>query len=114
LLLVGSAVARGKERPVPTYVFLSKWTDPAARNPKEVLAWSDQGRAAAQERAVQFNVVGLWWTLGAYDAVSVVELPDDETASAAALRLGMSGYVRTETMRAYTREEMQRIVQRLP
>jgi uncharacterized protein with GYD domain len=44
----------------------------------------------------------------------VVEFPDDETASAAALRLSMSGYVRTETMRAYTREELQRILDKLP
>jgi uncharacterized protein with GYD domain len=98
---------------MPMYVFLSKWPEQAARNPKEVLAWSDQSRAAAEERGVQFNVIGLWWTQGTYDAVSVVEFPDDEMASAAALRLGMSGYARTETMRAYTREEMERILQRL-
>jgi uncharacterized protein with GYD domain len=48
------------------------------------------------------------------DAVSVVEFPDDETASAAAISLGISGYVRTETMRAYTRDEMERIVQKVP
>jgi uncharacterized protein with GYD domain len=99
---------------MPTYVFLSKWTDQGARNPKELMAWSDQNRAAAEQRGGTANVLGLWWTQGAYDAVSIVEFPDDETASAAALMLGISGYVRTETMRAYNREEMQRIVQRLP
>ena len=59
-------------------------------------------------------MIGSWWTQGAYDAVVVLELPDDETASAAAIGLGMQGNVRTETLRAYGREEMQRILQKLP
>jgi uncharacterized protein with GYD domain len=46
--------------------------------------------------------------------VTVSEWPDDETASVASLTLGMAGNARTETMRAYTQEEMQRIIQRLP
>ena len=46
--------------------------------------------------------------------VVVTEFPDDETASAVALAVGMSGNVRTETMRAYGPEEMQRILQKLP
>jgi uncharacterized protein with GYD domain len=44
----------------------------------------------------------------------VSELPDDETASALAIALGMQGNVRTETLRAYGREEMQRIIEKLP
>jgi uncharacterized protein with GYD domain len=45
---------------MPTYVFLSKWTDQGARNPKELLAWSDQNRAAAEQRGGVPNVIGLW------------------------------------------------------
>ena len=60
------------------------------------------------------RVVGLWWTQGAYDAVLVSEWPDDESASVFALSYASMGNVRTETVRAYTNEEMQRILQRLP
>ena len=52
--------------------------------------------------------------MGAYDAVLIGEWPDDESASAAALTSGLQGNFRGETMRAFTVEELQRIVERLP
>jgi uncharacterized protein with GYD domain len=56
----------------------------------------------------------VWWTQGQYDAVVVLEWPDDESATLASLTMGMAGNVRTETLRAFTTEEFQRILQRLP
>jgi uncharacterized protein with GYD domain len=53
------------------------------------------------------------WTMGRYDIVAFIEAPDDETLSAALLRLAGTGNLRTETMRAFTAEEMGRIVQNL-
>ena len=60
------------------------------------------------------RIIGLWWTQGQYDAVTVIEWPDDQSASAAAIAMGMAGNVRTETLRAYTTDEFQRILQKLP
>src|SRR2546430_592255 len=57
---------------------------------------------------------GVWWTHGAYDIVTVTEFPDDEAGSAFVLAAAMGGNVRIETMRAYTEEEIQRIIQKLP
>ena len=39
--------------------------------------------------------------------------PDDETATAYALEVSSSGSVRTTTMRAYDREEMSAIIERM-
>ena len=97
---------------MPNYVMLLKWTEQGVRNAKDALTRNEQGRAAIEQAGGR--MIGSWWTQGAYDAVLVLELPDDETASAAALALGMQGNVRTETMRAYGRDEMQRILQKLP
>jgi uncharacterized protein with GYD domain len=97
---------------MPTYIMLMKWTEQGVKDAKNALTRQEQG-SAGLERAGG-RLIGSWWTQGAYDAVLVFELPDDETASAAALALGMQGNVRTETMRAYGREEMQRILQKLP
>ena len=44
----------------------------------------------------------------------VTEFPDDETASAVALAVGMGGNIRSQTMRACTAEEMGAILHRLP
>jgi len=43
-----------------------------------------------------------------------VEMPDDESVSALMLTSAMGGNLRIETMRAYTAEEMQRILQKVP
>jgi uncharacterized protein with GYD domain len=97
---------------MPTYIGLLKWTEQGAKNAKDALTRNEQGRAAIEKAGGR--LVGAWWTQGAYDVVVVAEFPDDETASAVMLAVGMTGNVRTETMRAYTREEMQRILQKLP
>jgi uncharacterized protein with GYD domain len=97
---------------MPTYVTLAKWTEQGVRNIKDTLTRNEQVRAAVERAGGQ--VLGTWWTQGAYDIVGVFEFPDDETASSFALATAMVGNVRTETMRAYGREEMQRIIQKLP
>ena len=52
--------------------------------------------------------------MGPHDIVTVVEAPDDETVSRLTLGVGMLGNVRTLTMRAYTKDEMAKIVAGLP
>jgi uncharacterized protein with GYD domain len=97
---------------MPTYVALFKWTEQGVRNVKETVARTEQNRAAIDKAGGR--LVGVWWTQGAYDVVAVAEFPDDETASAVMLSINMAGSVRTETMRAYTADEMQGVLQKLP
>jgi uncharacterized protein with GYD domain len=58
--------------------------------------------------------VGWYMTEGHYDVVTIVESPDDETALAGLLGLAHEGYLRTETLRAFTLEEVEPILQRMP
>jgi uncharacterized protein with GYD domain len=97
---------------MPTYVSLLTWTEQGIKDAKSALTRGEQGRAAIENAGGR--LIGSWWTQGAYDIVVVAEFPDDETASAVALAVGMAGNIRSQTMRAYTAEEMQGIVQRLP
>ena len=97
---------------MPTYIGLFKWTEQGVRNVKDTVTRVEQARAAIEKAGGRLT--GTWWTQGSYDIVTVGEFPDDETASAVTLSVAMAGNVRTETMRAYTAEEMQRIIQKLP
>lgn len=56
----------------------------------------------------------MWWTQGEYDIVGVWDLPDDETASAMILSVAIAGNIRSETVRAFDRAAMQRIISKLP
>ena len=54
-----------------------------------------------------------YWTAGPYDVVYILEAPDEESAGAFLLDVGSRGVVRTTTLRAYDREEMSSITEKL-
>ena len=94
-----------------TYVALFNWTDQGIRNVTETVNRYDKSTELAQRHGVSFEQV--YWTVGPYDIVAVFEAPDDESASAFLLELSSAGNLRTTTLRAYDREEMSGILERL-
>jgi len=87
-----------------TYIALSSFTDQGIRNVKD----STKRAAAVQDAAKKFgaNMTQIYWTLGHYDLVAIIEAPDDESATAFSLAIGAAGNVRTQTLRAFSKEEM--------
>lgn len=51
---------------------------------------------------------------GSYDVVLVMEAPDEETLTSLLLSLGALGNVRTQTLRGFSAEEMDRIIAKMP
>ncbi|HET6353353.1 GYD domain-containing protein [Streptomyces sp.] len=93
---------------MPTFVSLLNWTDQGIRGYKDTSQRAEAFAAAAQKLGVK--VLNLYWTVGPYDIVAVVEAPDDETATAVLLQVSGLGNVRTTTLRAFGQEEMGRII----
>ena len=93
------------------FVVLVNWTE------KGVSTASQTSERAAKVgdmvKSVGGNMDLLLWTLGRYDMVAVCDAPDDETAALIGLKIGALGTVRTETMRAFTADEIGSIVGRL-
>jgi uncharacterized protein with GYD domain len=96
---------------MPTYVVLMNWTDQGIRTARETVQRREQADALAERHGARIEQV--YWTVGPYDIVTIVEAPDGESATAMLLELGSAGNLRTTTLRAYNREEMSGIVQRL-
>jgi uncharacterized protein with GYD domain len=96
---------------MPTYISLANWTDQGVRGVKETLTRADQNAQLAQKHGC--TLAQLYWTVGPYDLVAIVEAPDEESAMAYALEVGSSGAVRTTTLRAYDREEISGVIRRL-
>jgi uncharacterized protein with GYD domain len=49
-------------------------------------------------------------TMGQYDAVAIMELPDAETAAQAGITISGAGAVRTETLRAFPEDEYRELI----
>jgi uncharacterized protein with GYD domain len=94
-----------------TYIVLTTFTDQGIRNAKDTTKRAD----AVRELAKKFGVTAreFFWTLGSYDVVAIFEAPDDSSMTALGLAIGASGNVRTQTLRAFSREEMNRVLAKL-
>ncbi len=96
---------------MPTYVALMNWTDQGIRSVKDSVQRRDQADTLAQKHGATIEQV--YWTVGPYDLVSILDAPEEESATAMVLELGSAGNLRTLTLRAYGREEMSGIIDRL-
>jgi uncharacterized protein with GYD domain len=96
---------------VPTYVSLLNWTDQGIRNVRDTLERSSRAEELAQKHGARIEQV--YYTVGPYDLIITVEAPDDESVTALLLEVGSAGNIRTTTLRAYSREEMSGIIERL-
>ena len=97
---------------MPTYISLVQFTDKGIRAAKETTQRITDWSAKVQSMGV--TIKQMYWTLGQYDQVCIFEAPDDETAASVLLSADILGNIRTETFRAFTRAEMERIIANIP
>ena len=75
----------------------------------------EKAEAETQARAAQqgIKVLGWYLTQGQYDVVTIVDAPDEMAVAAGTLAIAGAGNFHTETLRAYTLEETEQIIQRM-
>jgi Uncharacterized conserved protein len=93
------------------YIVLINFTDQGIRNVKETTKRADAVREMAKKFGV--NAKEFFWTLGNYDLVAIFEAPDDASMAALGLSIGAAGNVRTQTLRAFSKEDMNEILAKL-
>lgn len=74
--------------------------------------WIDHMTATAGRMGGRIGAI--YWTEGRYDVVSIEEWPDEDAALAFTLALAETGAARSETLHAFAREGMARIVTEWP
>ncbi len=94
-----------------SYICLIQFTDQGIRNIKDTVKRGDAAMAEAEKMGMK--IVEEYWTMGAYDAVVVLEAPDDDTMSAFILKIGALGNVKGQTLRAFRRNEMEGILAKI-
>src|SRR5207249_7759666 len=88
---------------MPTYIILGNFTDQGIRNIKDSPKRETAFRNLCEKAGAQ--VKDTYRTMGRYDLAAIVDAPDDVTLNAIVYSLGSLGNVRTETLRAFTRQE---------
>jgi uncharacterized protein with GYD domain len=95
-----------------TYIGLLSFTEKGIQDVRK----TTQRAAAAKEvgKRLGVNMKDIYWTLGAHDIVCVLEADDEQALTAFELAIAQQGNVRSQSLRAFTAAEMDKILAKLP
>lgn len=93
------------------YISLLRFADQGIHNIKDTIKRGDAAMAEAEKLGMK--IIEEFWTMGAYDVVVLFEAPDDATMSAFMLKIGSMGNVKSQTLRAFRKQEMEGILAKL-
>ena len=96
---------------MPHYVVLYKLSDQGIRNIRQTVERARDSQAKSEQ--LGFAVREIYWTQGQYDLVVIMEAPDEQTMMAGLMNIGAAGNARSETLRAFTIDEMEMVVRRM-
>lgn len=95
-----------------TYIGLMNFTDKGI----QAVKGTTQRAAAAREVAGKFGVTmrEIYWTLGSHDMVCVLDAADEQSLTAFNLAIASQGNVRSQSLRAFSSAEMDKVLAKLP
>jgi uncharacterized protein with GYD domain len=101
-------VAHDKEYRMVTYIGLLSFTDKGLSTIKDSTKRAAAAREAAKKTGV--NMRDVFWTLGEYDVICVLEAEDEAALAAFSIATAQQGNVRTRTLRAFSAADMDKIL----
>ena len=96
---------------MPNFVVLAKFTHQGITDAKNTIERAEAFRQMAAKTGV--TIKDMYWTIGSRDVVAICSAPDDETATALSLSVASRGNVSTETLRAFSFDEMKKILAKM-
>lgn len=96
---------------MPAFIILGSFTDQGVRSVKDTTKRAEKFREMAKQHGA--SVKEIYWTLGQYDVVSIVEAPDVTSVTALGLSMGMAGNVRTQTLPAFSVDDMAKVLSKV-
>jgi uncharacterized protein with GYD domain len=91
-----------------THIGLLTFTDKGLSTIKDSTKRAAAAKAAAKKTGV--NMRDVFWTLGEYDVICVLEAEDEAALAAFTIATAQQGNVRTRTLRAFSATEMDKIL----
>ena len=99
------------ETPMANFILLAKFTEQGITNAKQTVERAESSMQMAGKLGVK--IMDFYWTLGSRDVIAICEAPDDESATAFSLSLASLGNVSTETLRAFSLDEMKQVLAKM-
>lgn len=96
---------------MPTYISLVNLTEQGVKDAKNAPERLQAFETALRE--VGGKLIGFYLVMGQFDYIAITEAPDDQTAARIILSTIARGSMRTQTMRAFPRNEFELIAQGL-
>jgi uncharacterized protein with GYD domain len=93
------------------YILLANYTEQGVKGIKDTVKRTEAVKELAKKAGLAMKES--YWTLGAFDVVALFEAPDDETMTAFALSAARLGNVKTQTLRAFSPEDMSGILAKM-
>ena len=97
---------------MPVYVGLFNFTESGLRAIRESPARTKEVVHLLEDQG--FEIHNVYYTMGQFDLVCVIESPDEESHVRAMLALNQQGLFRTSTMKGFTVDEFAQIVENSP
>jgi uncharacterized protein with GYD domain len=92
------------------YIVLGKWTDQGRKTTKDAKKRIETAQNLVKE---QNGSMSLCFTMGEYDFVAIVDIPNEEGMVKVLMKLNIMNNVITETLKAWTDSEFMKIVSEL-
>lgn len=93
------------------YILLGNFTDQGSRTIKDTTKRADMVAELGKKFGV--NMKDIYWTTGQYDLVTFCEAKDEASAMAFGMAVMSAGNVRVETLRAFSKDDMNGILAKL-
>ena len=90
-----------------SFVVFGNWTEQGIKKVSEAPARIKETRGMIEKAGGKME---LFYTVGKYDFVMIVEIPKDDDLMAILLSIGSMGNIRTTTMKAWTEAEGAKIL----
>ena len=94
------------------YILLINWTQQGINRIKDTASDRYSSFKVLVEKAGG-KLTGVYFTMGEYDMVLVIEAPNDETVMSLMLKHGSLGNARIKTLKAFTADEGIKIIKDL-
>jgi uncharacterized protein with GYD domain len=96
---------------MPHYIVLGNYTEQGIRGVKDSVKRDEDARRMIEQAGGKMQ---LYYTLGEYDFLAILEMPSDENLLRFLLQVGNSGNVRTKTLKAWSESEAHSVMSQLP